>query len=67
MTVEDAAADMGVTKQYLRKLVRDGKVKAKRHGKMWIVSKASLARFKREREERIIAVRGLVLEGWDGH
>lgn len=67
MTLDEAAAEVGISKQYIWRMVKMGKIKAKRHGVMWDVSKASLARFKREREERITAVRGLVLEGWDGH
>lgn len=51
MTIAEAAELVGVSSEYIRQMIHAGKVKAKLHGRTWIVSKSSLNAFKRKREE----------------
>lgn len=45
MTSKEAAAFIGCTEQWVRKLILEGKLSAKRHGNAWVVSKASVEKF----------------------
>lgn len=45
MTIEEAAAAMGVSGSYIRKLISEGRISAKKHGWAWLVSKSSVDRF----------------------
>lgn len=45
MTIEEAAALIGVSGSYVRKLISDKKISAKKHGWVWIVSRASVDKY----------------------
>ena len=45
MTVKDAAMLLGCTVQWVRMLIKDGSLSARRHGRDWVVSKASVDKY----------------------
>lgn len=48
VSVEEAAEITGYSEQYIRRLLRQGKVEATKKGYMWWVSLASLKEYKRQ-------------------
>lgn len=62
MSTQEAAKTLGVSRQYVTKLVREGKVKASRAGRDWLVLRSSLEKLKgkdrsRKRRQEFAAVR----------
>jgi excisionase family DNA binding protein len=48
LTMTDAAAALGVSRGYLKKLIESGRLRAERHGpKVWRVPSDALARYRR--------------------
>lgn len=45
MTVKEAAQYAGCSEQWIRKLIAENKLSAKRHGAAWVVSKASVDKY----------------------
>lgn len=50
MTIVEAAEMIGVSREYIRQLIHAGKIKAQLSGSIWIINKASLMKFKAQRE-----------------
>jgi excisionase family DNA binding protein len=48
LTVKDAAALAGYNEEYVRRLIRQGKVKARKFGPVWQVGRVSLLDFLRD-------------------
>jgi len=51
LTVNDAAKLSGYHPEYVRQLIRDGKVNAKKFSIVWMVDKDSLIAYKREQDK----------------
>lgn len=49
MSTVQAAKALGVSRQYVTKIVREGKVKGRRVGRGWLISQSTLEQFKRRR------------------
>lgn len=47
-----AARKIGVTPDHIRKLIRDGKIKAEKVGNVWFIDSRSLSTIKRQRFPR---------------
>lgn len=45
LTVTEAAKELGCTKEYITRLIRQGRLKAERAGPIWLVSQRSLAAY----------------------
>lgn len=52
LMVSDAARLTGYNVEYIRRLVRTGKVKAKKWGAAWMINRSSLLVYKKEGERR---------------
>lgn len=52
ITVEQAAAIMRVDESYVRRLARQNKIKARRFGGVWQVSKAAAEKWPLEKSQR---------------
>ena len=50
MTVTEAAESLGVDVAHVRLLIRTGKLKADKHGSLWLLTGAEVARYQRERK-----------------
>jgi excisionase family DNA binding protein len=50
MTIVEAAEMIGVSREYIRQLIHAKKIKAQLSGSIWIINKASLMKFKAQRE-----------------
>jgi excisionase family DNA binding protein len=48
MTLNEAAARLGVTAAYLRQAIARGSLKAEKHGRDWWVTEAEVERYRRE-------------------
>ena len=48
VSVEEASQITGYSEQYIRRLLRQGKIKAEKKGSMWWVEMESLEAYKRE-------------------
>lgn len=48
ITTAEGAQLTGYTDAYIRELIKDGKVKAKKYGRSWMVSRSSLLTHKRQ-------------------
>ena len=57
ITTAEAAQQTGYTDAYIRELIKSGKVDAKKYGRSWMVSRASLLAHKRK-SEKLGAKRG---------
>lgn len=53
VTSIEAAASLGFTADHVRKLIRQGKIKAERIGRNWIIKKNNLTKICRQRFPRI--------------
>jgi excisionase family DNA binding protein len=51
ITTAEAAQQTGYTEAYIRELITGGKVDAKKYGRSWMVSRASLLAHKRKAEK----------------
>jgi len=51
LTTFDASALTGLSADYIRKLVRNGFIKAKKLGNMWLIDKKMLKKIKRQRSK----------------
>jgi len=49
----EAAVILGITRQSMGWLLRNGRVKAQKVGRNWIVEKNSVLEYKKEREQRL--------------
>lgn len=45
MTIDEAAKFIGVSGSYVRKLIAEKRISAKKHGWAWVVSKASVDKY----------------------
>ena len=45
-----AAEMIGVSREYIRQLIHAGKIKAQLSGSIWIINRASLMKFKEQRD-----------------
>lgn len=52
LTTAMAAKILGFTPAYLRRLCAEGKIKAFKHGHDWSMTKASIAKIKRQRKAK---------------
>ena len=52
MTVKEAADKLGYTTNGVQKMIERGTLAAKRHGHMWNVSAASVAKILKQREQK---------------
>lgn len=57
VTVGEAMDLLGITRQAVINAVRAGKVKGEQHGRLWILSKDDVLRYRAQREERANAKR----------
>ncbi len=46
MSTADAAKELGYDESYIRRLIIEGKIKAEKLGKFWIISQKDLKKFK---------------------
>ncbi len=53
ISTEEAATILGITRQSMAWLLRNGRVKAQKVGRSWVVEKDSLLEYKKEREQRL--------------
>ena len=51
ITTAEAAQLTGYTDAYIRELIKDGRIDAKKYGRSWMVSRASLLAHKRQADE----------------
>jgi excisionase family DNA binding protein len=51
LTVNEAAKVSGYHPEYIRQLIRDGKVKAKKFSIVWMVDKESLLQYMKSQEK----------------
>lgn len=49
MPISEAAEFLGVSKEYVRRLLRSGKVKGVRYSGVWVVNRQSLEAFARKK------------------
>jgi excisionase family DNA binding protein len=52
MTAAKAAIKLGISHSHLRKLMRDGLIKAKKPGHDWLIDERSLKGFERRRQPK---------------
>lgn len=65
LTVSQAAELSGYHPEYLRELIRDGKVEARKLSILWLVSKRSLLAYCKAAEKSDDGRRGPKIEGLD--
>ena len=52
VTVGEAMAILGITRQAVINAVRKGKIRGEQHGRLWILSRDGVVRYRQTREER---------------
>jgi len=50
MTIPEAAKLLRLSRQRVHKLVQDGRIRAKRFGRTWVISEGAIKRFMRRRK-----------------
>ena len=56
LTTKQAAQVLGVTYHHVCRLCKNGDLEAERLGRMWLIKKGSVSRFKKEREKMALSV-----------
>ena len=51
MTASEAAEELGVTDRWIRDLAEAGKLIGRKMGRMWLVRRSSVERYKQQRKE----------------
>lgn len=53
MTVQELAEKIGVSIQYIRWVIRQGQIKARKHGNCWLIDKKSADAFVDARKKKV--------------